>query len=276
MSTKKKPERAVEGVVRLDDLDVDESYQRGIKMALAQDIAMNWSDESCGRVLIGRRKVGNRYKLFIIDGQQRVTGAKLIGMETLPAIIVQTESAKEEAALRLQTNLKRNDSSAERFKARLVAEEVDAMAIMAIMRSFKAKLALDHPEADSITAISAIERLYHNDKGVTLRSIFRLLQDADGTIDARNTPTRILWALDWFLDHHDSFDRRRLTTILRQSKAAIRARGDMLSAQMGGSKWVNNYRAIVELYNDGLPKAAQLEAYTRGYRSLVGGRRTEG
>ena len=252
--------------VELEELDVDESYQRGIKMSLVQSIANEWRDEACGMIIVSKRKNG---RMFVVDGQHRMAAAKMIGKTHLPARIVEDHSPKQEAELRLQTNMKRNESAAERFKAQLIAEVPESVAILKIVRSFKAKLALEGIKEDSITAISAIEKLYRYDKGSTLRSVLATLHEADGELTPRNTSTRMLWATEWFLRHHaEELDRKALLTVLRQQKAAIKARGDLLAAQMGGARWINNYRAMIEMYNDRVAKKAQLEAFTRGYKSL--------
>lgn len=267
MSTNESTERTgrIE-IVKLDDLHVDESYQRAIKMNLVQTIYNEWRDEACGIILVSRREDGS---LWVVDGQHRVAAAKLLEMETLPARIVEGHSAAEEALLRIQTNRKRNETPAERFKAQLIAKFPDAVGIVRMLKSYGAKLALEGTKADAITCISTIELMYAWDKGVTLRQVFDYIYEADKKLNAENTETSQLRALHWFLDQHaGEYDRKRLITVLKQYKTALKARGEVLHSMMGGSTYINRYRALVEFYNENQPKKAQLESKTRGYRSV--------
>ncbi len=82
-------------VVLLKDLNVDPSYQRGLKQHRKQ-IASNWNPNAAGVLKVGRRSDNT---LWLIDGQQRTDAMIRSGIDRWQAEIIESSGAEYEAAI---------------------------------------------------------------------------------------------------------------------------------------------------------------------------------
>ncbi len=112
------------------DLRVDPSYQRTgtrVDHQKVLDIALNWSWDMCGRLVVNQRPDGT---LYVIDGGHRKAGfallhdGPLLAQAQLPCLVTHYKTKQEEAAMFDKLNEKRTAVGYEqRFQARLTAEE---------------------------------------------------------------------------------------------------------------------------------------------------------
>jgi hypothetical protein len=122
-----------------------------------------------------------------------------------------------------------------------------------------------------VHSISSLEKIYGQDQGLELRRILTFLKMAMGDVKAPHVVSNMLWMTHWMFAHHEKFDEKRMQRMLRLHFTGLKQMGKLYAAQYGGSGWVNMYRALLEFYNEGLPKKAQLPIMMRGYRGVAGG-----
>lgn len=250
--------------VPINELHFDQTYQRDLRTNFAQEIAAQWDTMALGLPLVSRRKDGTMY---VVNGQHRVAAASLLGLPSVVCMIVTGLSQEQEAELRLHGNVQLPENSLERFKAKVAARQQAALEIIAICEQFETIINPSPSYSGGINAIAAVERIYHQDRGVTLVRVFEMLKDAFGQVGGTYTTSPLLKAIAWFLRVHGSeFNRARFVERLQVvGPAGLERMARNTRAAMGGSLWMNYYRALVELYNEKLGEGSRLEWKTGGW-----------
>lgn len=256
-------------VVALADLNVDPIYQRDLTAEFVERLANNWDIITAGTIVVSRRPDG---KLYIVDGQHRAAAAVRVGETHILAQVVNEPSAEEEARLRLKGNVKRTDRVQEVFRARLAAHDETALAMQRILADFDTQINMVPQMGVGINCVNAIEKLYKMDNGVTLISIISLLKKLFGEIRPQVASSDMLKGLTWFLlkhqEEHNEVDMERFEHMLKiTGPEAIARSARAHKASLGSTLWVNTYRALVTMYNDGLSDASKLEWRTKGTTS---------
>lgn len=249
--------------VELSKLKIDPIYQRDLIADFVEKMADNWDIVTAGTIVVSRRPNGD---LYIIDGQHRAAAAMRAGETHILAQVLDEPSAEAEARLRLKGNNKKGDRIYEVFRARIAARDPKALAIKRVLAELETEInyvpTLDH----GINAVQTIERLYDLDQGVTLIRILSMLKHLFGPITPSVASSDMMKGLTWFLSRHDpEIDMERFERVFKmQGPAAISRSARAHQASMGGALWVNTYRALVTMYNDGLTDARKLEWRTKG------------
>lgn len=120
-----------------DELKVDDSYQRSIdtgpSRALIQKIARGWDWRLCVPLMVSRRDDG----LYVIDGQHRLSAAKLRGdIQYLPCCISTYGSPADEAAMFVAANRSRRAvNHLDDFHAAIVGQDEAALRIQRIVEA---------------------------------------------------------------------------------------------------------------------------------------------
>lgn len=250
-------------VLRIDDLKVDHSYQRDLDVNLVQKIARDYDIAAAGPLVVARR---SDESLFIVNGQHRAAGAKTAGEEEVIAQVIDLtnvpvdEARRIEAELRLKGNMRRGDKIQERFRAQLAAGYKESLAIVEIAASFDTRINPWPDPRHGINAVSTIEALYRKDRGGHLVRVLEFIREAFGNVDGPYATSALLSGVSWLLERHDNeIERKRmverlgvegLDSLMRQARSH--------KAAMGGSLWMNVYRAMVAVYNERLPEAKRL------------------
>lgn len=258
-------------VLPLDLLHVDHLYQRDLIMEVVDRIAANWDIVTAGTIVVSRRADGT---LYVVDGQHRFAAAKLAGETEILAQVVDGLTAEEEAHLRIQGNYKRSDRINEVFRARVFAGDPTALALQEIAHRYDTEINFVPDASKGLNAISSLEHLYNLDNGVRLSRVFAVIKDAWGEVGGPNASSAILKGLAWFLDRHsEEIDRQRLIERMRmEGPAAIGRSARNHKAALGGTHWINTYRALVEVYNYNLRENSRLEWRTnRSSKFIPGG-----
>lgn len=122
--------------IPVDQLGVDPFYQRSTdtepSRALIRRIARAWNWDLCQPLAVSRREDGT---LFVVDGQHRLTAARMRGdVPHLPCVIQRHRAVGDEAALFVALNKQRQKLTAgDLFKAALAASDGEAVEIAAAM-----------------------------------------------------------------------------------------------------------------------------------------------
>lgn len=265
--------------VPLGKLRVDYSYQRDPSENLVDDISNNWDAVAAELITVSDR--GPRTTdaevdggLWIVNGQHRAKAAQKLGMEKIWARVIdlrkQPDPAAIEAGFRLRTNKRLGDRPLERFKAQLRAQDEESIAIEKVLKRFDAEINVQPSPDTGINCVSTIESLYRLDNGGLLGETLEVFRDTWGYVGGKNAKADVLKGVCWFIEKHaDESDRGRLVTKLKSlGLASLEARARNHSLVMGGSLWVNFYRAIVELYNEQLREKNRLQIMLRGKSAL--------
>jgi hypothetical protein len=250
-------------IVELKQLRIDPLYQRDLIADFVEQMADNWDIVTAGTIVVSKRPNGD---LFIVDGQHRAAAAVRAGESHILAQVLDEPSAEEEARLRLKGNFKKTDRIYEVFRARIAAGDPKAKKIKSILKNLDTQINYSPTAESGINAVAAIEKLYDLDDGVTLIRILSLLKDLFGPISPEYASSNTLKALAWFTARHElEIDQERFNRLLKaMGPSALGRSGRAHKASMGGSLWMNTYRALVTMYNEGLTDANKLEWRTKG------------
>ena len=149
--------------VKIDDLQIDNSYQRPLKEGHIADIMMYFNWEGFGTPVIGRRTGGG---LWLIDGQQRITAAQRLGATSVGAEIRDSVGPKYEASLfHLLNSTSVVPTKMQIFRAALRAGNKNAVAINKAVKEAGFQIHLNAvnysgSEWPYIRALSRLEKLF--------------------------------------------------------------------------------------------------------------------
>jgi uncharacterized protein DUF6551 len=268
--------------IQLSKLHVDSSYQRDISEKLVDEIAGNWDVIASELILVsnrGQRPTDGEVRggLFIVNGQHRSKAAAKLGLTEIDARIIdlrkEEDPAAIEAAFRLKTNVRLGDRSLERFKAQLRAGDPESIAIRDLLQQFDTEINQVPNSEVGINAVVTIEEIYRVDDGALLRDVLTLVKDVWKHVGGDYTKSPLLKGIAWFIEKHaNETDRSRLVHKLEGiGSTVLEQRSRTIKLTMGGSLWVNYYRAIVELYNEQLREKHRLQWKLRGSQRLRAG-----
>lgn len=155
--------------IRIDQLVVDDSYQRDLKAGnwkAIQKIAAAFKWSRFSPVFVAPVEGG---RFAIIDGQHRTHAAAICGFAEVPCQVVQMSLEEQAASFAAVNGLVTKVTLFQIFKAALTAREPWAVACAKICSAANCRLMTYHPSADSkkageIYAISLIRGL--QEKGV--------------------------------------------------------------------------------------------------------------
>lgn len=270
-------------VLRIDDIRVDDAYQRDLRRDLVNQIASDYDIVKAGPILVSEREDGS---LWCVDGQHRLAGAQQAGETEVFAHVVHGLDQEEEAALRLARNNRRSDSIMERFRTRLVMGDPKAHRMIEVVEQHGTRINLVPVSQRGVNAIATLELLYDIDgTGVWLGRTLGILQKAYGAEDAERPDlppgmnpetcsTSMLKAVTWFLAQHvDSREVPQGEFVERISSAGvddIRRKAVSHKAANGGAMWVNFYRSIVEIWNYRRQDRSKIKWKTMGSMTQLG------
>jgi hypothetical protein len=257
--------------VPLAELKVDRTYQRDPSQSLVDEIANNWDEVASELVLVSDR--GDRETdggLYIVNGQHRSLAASKLGKGLIWARVVDLTAVEDpgevEASFRLKTNVRLGDRPLERFRAQVRAGDEQSIAIVNLLATFDSEINVVPQAEFGINSVATVEKLYRVDQGNLLRETLSLIRDAFGVVGGRPTTAATLVSISWFvIKHAEETDRSRIVEKIKDSGlAAWDRRARSIGATMGGSLWMNYYRALVDFYNERLSDSRKLEWRLKG------------
>lgn len=162
-----------------NDIRIDHTYQRTrVNKNRVLHIARNWSWQACGTIGVFRRDDG---KYFAYDGQHRILAArKRDDIDVLPCWVFDGVTLAEEAKAFEGINSVRGPMKAvEQFKARVVAEDADALCIKAMLEEWDYEVA---PTAGNnrICCIAAVEAVYRRSADSCRRTLCVIAEMSSG------------------------------------------------------------------------------------------------
>jgi hypothetical protein len=130
--------------VPLDELQIDAAYQRSVEFAASKrhirKIAEGWDWTLFGMLLVSRRPDD---RLFVVDGQHRLEGARLRGdIDMVPCSISRRSGPEEEAKLFIAANrTRRTVATIDDYHAALAAGDPDTVRLNGLIEGAGLKVA---------------------------------------------------------------------------------------------------------------------------------------
>lgn len=159
---------------------VDLAYQRP-ETHLIRRIADDFRHEQFAAILVSERE-GPDGRYAVIDGQQRLGAARLLGITHIPALVANTKTQAAEAALFVATQRERlNVRPAHRFRAEVVAGAPRALEIDALIKAHGLTLGESsgvREAPDAFAAIGTTEQMHDRFGIEVLATTFDVLVSA--------------------------------------------------------------------------------------------------
>lgn len=244
--------------IPVDELNIADSYQRTIVPGRVNRIFKNLDQDAFGSLTVGQRRDGT---YWVVDGMQRLTAARKLGIAMVPCDVFQSEGQEHEARVfRLKNRERTNVSSVALFRAQLTEGDEQSLAIAEVVRQAGLKLALREEAArwPYVKAVKALERSFQRVGGDGLAAAFGILGEAwpgeDGALNGD-----MIEGMCWFIKKQPDFDRDRLVGrlskksivgVLRAADANLKLGNDRDSSAYGRS--LATYDAIKFIYEKGM------------------------
>lgn len=149
----------VEQLMDLNDLRIDESYQRRKSPTKIRAMSNAWNPLLAGRPYVALRANGECYT---VDGQTRVAALLLQGVTQFPCLVFLSKGQEDEADLFIRWNKeRRNVNQYEYFKGELTAGTTSAVGLNALLDAYGVKISSTHQRIKgSSRAIAALREAF--------------------------------------------------------------------------------------------------------------------
>lgn len=230
------------------DLHIDHAYQRAIRDNVVSSIEKNYDSNAFGVLIVAHRSNGS---YFVIDGQQRLTAAKNIGLSHVPCHVIESHGSGQEALLfgiinRSRQNINRN----ELFMAALEAEVPQAIAINSAIQ--RMGFIIDfHSRGRPMTikTIVPIETLYKSGGVILIERVLHTIKAAWDT-QGNATQSFIITGIGRFYRNFPHASDERLISVLRSvAPSQIRRDIDAAGKILTGSRDHIVSRVFAARYN---------------------------
>ena len=244
--------------IRIDDLHVDNTYQRPMKPSLVKRIAVEFDYKKFGVPVVVLRNG----KFYVIDAQQRIAGAKLrnlacpgfltsVWCEVVPDVAGRTEEAK----LFGGRNDNQKVNTLERFKSDYAAGKNSAVKIVGILngRGLAVK-GMHRPNTLPITCVAPVRWAY--DTGV-LEDTIDAIKATWGLIEEAFQVTCFHPIAAALHKNKGRVDIGHMADVLKKyTPSALKTK---CGTTDGRSRTANIANFIVKAYNKGMKTAQQID-----------------
>lgn len=243
--------------IDVEQLNISDAYQRTIVPARVNRIAKNLDQDAFGSLTVGERRDGS---YWVVDGMQRLTAARKLGIGMVPCDVFSSEGQEHEARVfRLKNRERTNVSACALFRAQLTEGDSQSLAIASVVKQAGLKLALasEGNHYPYVRAVKALERSFQRVGPDGLADALSMLIEAwpgeDGVLQGD-----MIEGMAWFIKKHPGYDRGRLvsrlskksvTSVVRAADANLKLGRDRDSSSYGRS--LATYDAISLIYHKG-------------------------
>lgn len=223
------PEKMYEEV-SINDLRVDNTYQRPVKEAHVGNIMMYFSWEGFGTPVVGRRHNGS---MWLLDGLQRITAAQNLNCTDITVEVIDSCGPKHEAGIFHCLNaVSKVPSKMQIFRAGLRAGNTTATDIYRATKAAGFGIQLDASNAGSnawpqVRALSRLEQLYKFRGPEFITEVLSLIKDM---WDGENGAVRedIIGGLHRFIRYNRHGDPRPVDWLTTRMNATGMTRRDCI------------------------------------------------
>lgn len=237
--------------VRIDDLRVDETYQRDIRETWEKQLSRNFDPMLLGVITVSKRKDGS---LYVIDGNHRRIAAKENGMEYILADVREGLSLEKEAELFYKLNTgQRKTNYNENLHALIASDNEEALRYKQCLDHSGIKYSLKSSDYGSHAMFVA-----HN-AGVNVMKKYGcdvLIRALEIIKESKTRPdNRVLIGLSKVLTYPGVSDERVKSTLMKTPvEFLFRTMASFSVGEPGGGRDRENAMAksIASYYNKGL------------------------
>lgn len=249
-----------EEVLPLDALRIDRHYQRDTKTTLVNTIGAAFDIALAGFIVVNRRKSGH---LFVIDGQQRMAGARKAGEVEILARVFEGLDTKTEAQYYDKLNDTQPQTPHERFKAAYAAGDPQVHSIYSIVHSFGATIyGVDGKGDDAIAAVAALRWLFNQGGDIGLSRTLSIIRRAFDEVSRTTTPAAFLKSVYFVVDRHEEIDDGRLARRIQDTgMIALKQRAMAFASRSADA--TGFYVALIDAYNHKLTERKRLNPVFR-------------
>lgn len=247
--------------INVDELNISDAYQRTIVPARVNRIAKNLDQDAFGSLTVGQRHDGS---YWVVDGMQRLTAARRLGIGMVPCDVFESEGQEHEARVfRLKNRERTNVSSIALFRAQLTEGDEQSLAIAEVVQDLGLRIAIRDEKSGwpYIRAVKALERSFDKGGREGLRLALQILSDAwPGEDNALQGD--MIYGMSLFIKKNPQFDVPRVVEklrtkavsgVLRAADATYRLHRDRNDSSDYG-RAMATCDAITVIYNRGLRK----------------------
>jgi hypothetical protein len=248
--------------IGVDELNISDAYQRTIVPARVNRIAKNLDQDAFGSLTVGQRNDGT---YWVVDGMQRLTAARKLGIAMVPCDVFESEGQEHEARVfRLKNRERTNVTSIALFRAQLTEGDRQTLEIASIVKKAGLKIALRDEKQGwpYIRAVKGLERSYARVGGDGLLKALQILTEAwpaeDGALQGD-----MIDGMCMFMAKNEGFDEQRLierlklkavSGVVRAADAKYRLGQDAHDSGGQYSRTMATCEAIAFIYSKGLRK----------------------
>ena len=210
--------------ISVDELNIADSYQRTIVPGRVNRIAKNVDQDAFGSLTVGERRDGT---YSVVDGMQRLTAARKLGIVMVPCDVFQSEGQEHEARVfRLKNKERTNVTACALFRAQLVEGDAQTAEIADVVKSVGLSLRFENGKAGwpFVKAVVSLEKAYRKVGKDGLAVVLSIICESwFGESDALRGD--IITGMAYFIHKTPTFDRARLVKRLADKpiSALIRA-----------------------------------------------------
>lgn len=250
-------------LVPIEQIKFDSRYQKDLRQSVVAKIVRNFDPKRLGVAVLSHRDKA----LWCVDAMHRVTACRELGITHIYAIVYEGLTAEQEAVLWAELNdVPMSPNAWERYRSDLFGRVQDAVAVDRAVKT--AGFAIQRKAApNSIQAIGALRRVFALGGVYLLGRTLELLR-VMVQVDRRAVDGKVLTGVAMFLwscERDLKFDRTRAERVLTERPAAqLIGRARSIAREMREQEETSGLssqyiaRAIVQYYNQGLPKQKQL------------------
>jgi hypothetical protein len=254
------------GIVDVDVLNVDHSYQRPANQLQVNRIAAHFDLDKAQVIDVSIRKDGS---MWVVDGQARMLAAAQAGEGALFAKFHIGLSKQKEAELFRDLNKHRRAvKSLEDFKAALTQGDREAHEIHEVVIEVGGNIAeaqADREQHGAIIAVASLISEFRKGGGVEdggpdhLRRTLTIIRDGFGDLTSAHAQEPTIKGVGQFVRAfgnagvNPDYSRKHLIDRLKVvGFLGVIQQATMLRGVHGGAMWANVARALVPIYNVGV------------------------
>lgn len=218
--------------VRLDDINVDPSYQRPLRAAKIDEMLATFDPKEITAIVVNRRIDGS---LWVLDGQHRVELLRRLGKSVVIADVREGYDHEMEARAFYRLNRGQTKVSAfDEFRSRVAGNEPSATRIVDIIERHGYHIGRQSEER-AIQAVSALEAAFNMGKLNATMSIIATVWPMDAASRSANIIVGLATFLLNFQGRDDYDDGRLLEVLDKLTPTAIQRRAQEIQLQTGRS-----------------------------------------
>jgi hypothetical protein len=242
-------------MIDVEKINVASEYQRDMIVPHINEMERNFDSDAVGFLLVGQRSDGS---YWAVDGLQRLSMARKMGISKVPCEVVQSSGPAFEAALFRKRARRRNLSACQLFKALVAEGNAEACEILSVINGVGLNVSgmAESRKGGSIGCVNACRDAFRRDGADHLRLVLTVLKKAWGGGHENAYHQAMVGGLSLFLHRYQGdVDVKRLTSkMASESPSHVLGQAKPFKLMHGGSRDKAVGNAFKAYYDTGLRK----------------------